>query len=86
MIECVNENCMRSIEVTRKIIWDVLQVEVYKIPYDNSKVLDYTIEVKCPYCDYIFPVPIKDYFEKKFKSDNIRIDKIYESGKIKSEQ
>jgi len=85
MIECVNKDCARNIEITRKIIWDVLQVEVYKIPYDNSTVLDYVVEVKCPYCDSIFSVPIKEYFEKKFEDDNIRIDKIYESGKIKIE-
>ena len=85
MIECVNKDCMRSIEITGKIIHDVLQVEVYKIPYDESNVLDYVIEVKCPYCECIFPVPIKEYFEKKFKSDKIRMDKIYESGIVKVE-
>jgi len=84
MIECINKMCMRNIEITRKIIWDVLQVEFYKMPYDESKVLDYTIEVKCPYCDSIFPVPIKEYFEKKFNADNVRMDKIYESGKIEN--
>jgi hypothetical protein len=85
MIECVNKNCKRSIEITRKIIWDVLQVEVYKMPYDGSNVLDYRIEIQCPYCDSIFAIPIKEYFEKKFAADKIRIDKIYESGKVKSE-
>ena len=85
MIECVNKECGRNIEIVGKIIHDVLQIEVYKIPYDNSNVLDYVIEVKCPYCDNIFPVPIKEYFEKKFKADQIRIDKVYESGKIKIE-
>ncbi len=85
MIECVNKDCVRNIEITRKIIWDVLQVEVFKKPYDNSNVLDYVVEVKCPYCDSIFPVPIKEYFEKKFKADKVRLDKVYESGKIKVE-
>lgn len=75
MIECKNPHCGRLFEADRKCIHDVLMIEKFNNESFNN-VIDYVIEIKCPYCEMIFPLQIGEYFRIRHADDLARIERI----------
>ena len=79
MIECHNKECKRRFELHQKVIYNLEQVERFKKEI-FSNIISYNVDVKCPYCDRIFAIPIEKFFEVRHKDDLERIERVRQLG------
>lgn len=79
MIECANEACRRKFELIQKVVYNLEQIVRFKKEI-FSNIISYNVDVKCPYCDRIFAVPIERFFEIRHKDDLERIKRVRDLG------